>query len=842
MNRRIVSSFLDRCAARLAAAKPHAAAVLRRLRHPTRRGVALAIAAVPALFLLYVLALIPFTPSIGDIRKARVDAPAQILSADGKLLAEFKPSNREWVPLAGISPKMVDALISTEDHRFYEHHGLDWRRTAGAALRTFSGERQGGSTITQQLARNLYPDEIGRAPTLTRKLKEAITALKIEAVYSKAQILETYLNTVPFLYNAYGVEMAARTYFDKSADQLDALDAATLVGMLKGNSYYNPVLNPERALARRNTVLAQMVKYGKLSPAAYASLQKKPLRIDFERQKEPPGPAPHFAQQLRKWLIAWADRNDYNVYSDGLVVRTTIDSRLQAYATQALARQTNQLQGIANGMWNAGSGCAPGNPLFRAFVRETPAFRAALDGGATEDAALKHLLADRGFTRALCKAKADVQAGFLAIDPRNGQIKAWVGSRDFTTEPFDHVQQARRQPGSTFKPFVYGAAFAGGATPDDTFVDQPVEIPLKGGEIWRPDDDASPTGKPMTLRDAIAYSRNRITAQLMMKVGPQKVARLARAMGVRDSELDAVPSLALGTSPVTLKEMVSAYATIANVGEYVEPRMVTRIEDRNGEALAEFASASPERALDAAPARTLIDVMRGVVERGTGAAIRSRYGIRADVAGKTGTTQGDTDGWFILMQPQLVAGAWVGFDDGRVTLGSVWGQGARSALPIVGDFYQRAIRARIIDTRERFATEAPPSAFDTFRDKLNDWYRYLFEKAEPQKAAPPKAPRAPVEEAMPASEVEAASEAAAAAAFASEASAAAVASAASGVPFAAPGGASAVTPEMPPLLPSTPPLSPPAAQPGNGLPNDNAPMSPTPTPDAPAASGAAGVN
>ncbi|MBF3539845.1 transglycosylase domain-containing protein [Burkholderia pseudomallei] len=842
MNRRIVSSFLERCAAWLAAAKPHAVAVLHRLRHPTRRGVLLAVAALPALCVLYVLALIPFTPSIGDIRKARVDAPAQILSADGKLLAEFKPSNREWVPLADISPKMVDALISTEDHRFYEHHGLDWRRTAGAALRTFSGDRQGGSTITQQLARNLYPDEIGRAPTLTRKLKEAITALKIEAVYSKAQILETYLNTVPFLYNAYGVEMAARTYFDKSADQLDALDAATLVGMLKGNSYYNPVLNPERALARRNTVLAQMVKYGRLSPAAYASLQKKPLRIDFERQKEPPGPAPHFAQQLRKWLIAWADRNDYNIYSDGLVVRTTIDSRLQTYATQALARQTNQLQGVANGMWNAGSGCAPGNPLFRAFVRETPEFRAALDGGATGDAALKRLLADRGFARALCKAKADVQAGFLAIDPRNGQIKAWVGSRDFTAEPFDHVQQARRQPGSTFKPFVYGAAFAAGATPDDTFVDQPVEIPLAGGEIWRPDDDAPPTNKPMTLRDAIAYSRNRITAQLMMKVGPQKVARLARAMGVRDSALDAVPSLALGTSPVTLKEMVSAYATIANVGEYVEPRMVTRIEGRNGEVLAEFASATPERALDAAAARTLIDVMRGVVERGTGAAIRSRYGIRADVAGKTGTTQGDTDGWFILTQPELVAGAWVGFDDGRVTLGGDWGQGARSALPIVGDFYQRAIRARLVDTRERFATEAPPSAFDTFRNKLGDWYRYLFEEPEPpRKAAPPKAPRAPLEEVMPASEVEAASAAAAraaseAAAVASAASTASAAPPASGVPFA-PGGASA--PALPPLLPPMPQSAPlpPAAQPGSSLPNDNAPMSPTPTPDAPAAGG-----
>ncbi|HKT65657.1 MAG TPA: biosynthetic peptidoglycan transglycosylase, partial [Burkholderia sp.] len=245
----------DLCAKWVARAQPVAAAAAvpvkrvlaiawHHLRHPTRRGVLRAAAAVPALFALYVVILIPFTPSIGDIRKARVDQPAQVLSADGKLLAEFKPSNREWVPLKQISPHMVDALIATEDHRFYAHHGLDWKRTASAALHTFSGDRQGGSTITQQLARNLYPDEIGRAPTLTRKVKEAITALKIEAVYSKDQILETYLNTVPFLYNAYGVEMAARTYFDKSADELDVLDSATLVGMLKGNSYYNPVLNP----------------------------------------------------------------------------------------------------------------------------------------------------------------------------------------------------------------------------------------------------------------------------------------------------------------------------------------------------------------------------------------------------------------------------------------------------------------------------------------------------------------------------------------------------------------------------------------------------------------------
>lgn len=818
--------------------RPRLAQGLHHLRHPTRRGVLTAVAAVPAAIVLYVLVLIPFTPSIGDIRKARVDQPAQILSADGKVLAEFKPSNREWVPLAQISPHMVDALISTEDHRFYEHHGIDFKRTAGAALHTFSGDRQGGSTITQQLARNLYPDEIGRAPTLTRKIKEAITAFKIEAVYSKPQILETYLNTVPFLYNAFGIEMAARTYFGVSADQLTVLQAATLTGMLKGNAYYNPVINPERALARRNTVLSQMVKYGKLTPAQYATLAKKPLRLDFERQTEPPGPAPHFAQQLRKWLIAWADRNDYNIYSDGLVVRTTIDSRLQAMATAALKQHANQLQGIANGAWSGRNGCSADNDLFKSFMRETPDYKAAHDAGANDADALKKLAADRDFMRGLCKAKTDVQAGFIAIDPRDGRIKAWVGSRDFQDEPFDHVQQARRQPGSTFKAFVYGAAFANGAKPSDTIIDQAVEMPLEGGEIWRPNDDVPPSNKPMTLRDALAFSRNRITAQVMQAVGPDKVARLARAMGVRDSQLNAVPSLALGTSPVTLKEMVSAYSTIANDGVYLEPRMVTRIEDSKGDVLAEFGSASPERALSADVDRTLLDTMRDVVNRGTGSSIRTRFGIRADVAGKTGTTQDNADGWFILMDPQLVAGAWVGFDDGRVTLNSdYWGQGARSALPIVGDFFQRALRTRIVDPRARFDTEVTPGAFEQFRDRLKTWMDSLF--ASKQAEAPrPSTPikRAPVPEPAevpPSSGVQAASSAAAQAAAASEAAAASAI-------------LNGVTPpgsNMPPILgPSGASQQGAPAQPSSQqppYPSQEPSLAPTPTPDDADSSGGA---
>ncbi|KWN74027.1 penicillin-binding protein 1A [Burkholderia stagnalis] len=832
-----MSSVRDLCAKWIARAQPVAAAAAvpvkrllaaawLRLRHPTRRGVVLAVAAVPALFLLYVLALVPFTPGIGDIRKARVDQPAQVLSADGKLLAEFKPSNREWVALKQISPHMIDALIATEDHRFYEHHGLDWRRTAGAALHTFSGNRQGGSTITQQLARNLYPDEIGRAPTLTRKLKEAITALKIEAVYSKPQILETYLNTVPFLYNAYGVEMAARTYFDKSADELDVLDSATLVGMLKGNSYYNPVLNPERALQRRNTVLGQMVKYGKLTPAQFEQLQRRPLRVDFERQKEPPGPAPHFAQQLRKWLIEWADRNDYNIYSDGLIVRTTIDARLQAMATQALKQQANALQGIANGAWSGRDGCGTDNEVFRTFMREAPEYKAMQEAGKGDAAAMKALAADRGFMRALCKTKTDVQAGFLAIDPRNGQIRAWVGSRDFTSEPFDHVVQARRQPGSTFKPFVYGAAFASGMTPDDTFIDQQVEIALKGGEIWRPNDDAPPTGKPMTLRDAIALSRNRITAQVMDKLGPAKVARLAYSMGVRDSTLERVPSLALGTSPVTLKEMVASYATIANGGLYVEPQMVTRIETRDGEVLAEFAPAPPERALDAEVDKTLVDVMRDVVDRGTGTSIRTRFGIRGDVAGKTGTTQDNADGWFILMQPNLVAGAWVGFDDGRVTLRSdYWGQGAHSALPIVGDVFQRALRARLIDGKAKFDTEPSPGWFASMQERVTGLFGSWF-KTETKTPPTAKIRRAPEPEEEEASAASAASAPEAASGGVVEewvpasevaASAAALAASAGSAPQPPSNGAGNATP--------------PAGSPPVATPSPAAPASPPPAPE-----------
>lgn len=694
------------------------AAMGRGLRRPTWRGVLVAVAAIPVLLLVYVLILIPFTPSTADLLQAKTAKPSAVMSADGVELAVFKRADRDRVALADISPNVIHALIATEDRRFYEHHGIDFRRIFGAALHSFTGDLQGGSTLTQQLARNLYPEAIGRAPTLSRKVKEAITAIKIEAVYSKDEILQTYLNTVPFLYNAWGIDMAARTYFDKTADTLDVLEAATLVGMLKGTSYYNPVLKPERALARRNTVLAQMVKAGDLTAAQFESLKILPLKVDFERQTEPPGPAPHFAQQMRRWLIDWADRNDYNIYADGLVLHTTIDSRLQSIANSAVEAQAEHLQKIADSDWHLSSGWTPKKGktlkavpgLVLSLVRDSREYKAAVGAGQTEADATATLLANPEFMQKLRDDKTRIQIGFMAEDPVTGHVLAWVGSRDFEVDQFDHVSQARRQPGSTFKPFVYGAAFENGAKPSDVLFDRLLGVPQADGTMWQPSDGGTPSGQPMTLARGLALSKNTITAQVMQQVGPAKVAALARAMGVRQSPLDEVPSLALGTSPVTLKEMVASYSTLAHQGHYIAPVLITRVDDRDGQVLETLATPLEETAMPAATADTLLDVMRGVVDIGTGAAIRSRYGIRADVAGKTGTTQNNTDGWFILMHPQLVAGAWAGFNDNRVTMGDRWGPGAQSALPMVGTFFQQAIKAKLIDVKQQFPARRDPGA------------------------------------------------------------------------------------------------------------------------------------
>ena len=669
-----------------------------------------------SLLLVYMLFLIPMTPGIKDLKQAREAKASTLVSADGKQLASFDQGLHERVTLNQISPHVIAALIATEDHRFYDHSGIDFKRTLAAVVYTLKGDSQGGSTITQQLARNMFPEEIGRSRSINRKLKEMITALKIESTYSKTEILEAYLNTVPFLYNTFGIETAARTYFDKSAAKLDILESATLVGMLKGTSYYNPVTKPERSVERRNVVLGQMYKHGILDAKRYEVLRKRPLRLHFARLAERVASDTHFTAYVRKWLIEWADENDYNLQLDGLVVHTTLDYDLQTAALRAVDRQSTALQMVADVEWSqAGSGSGSSaasyagmhhaitpfeyfwrskGGLVNSFIKETSEYKAAIEGGATPAVAIKLLRANRPFMAHLRAVKTRLEAGFLAMDPATGQVKAWVGSRDFKKDQFDHVAQAERQPGSTFKPIVYGAALEKGLSPERPYVDAVMNIKAGDGTMWRPTDMSGASGASTTMREGLIMSKNTITAQVMQDVGVPSIVKLARDLGIRDSKLDAVPSLALGTSPVTLLQMVTAYSTIAAQGEYRKPVFVKRITDRAGNIIAEFGNEATQRAMSTESAITLIDMMRGVINRGTGTAVRYKFGITGDVAGKTGTTQNNTDGWFIMMHPQLVAGAWVGFNDNRVTMRSnYWGQGGHNAILVVGDFFKAAVES-----------------------------------------------------------------------------------------------------------------------------------------------------
>ena len=680
-----------------------------------------------AAFATYLGVLTYTTPGVDELRKAQGAWPSVIVSADGEVIGRFSTAYQAPVALKDVAPDLINALIATEDHRFYEHHGLDPTRIVGSIWRSAQGDLQGGSTITQQLARNLFPQEIGSERSLNRKFREAITALRLERTSTKEQILENYLNVAPFLYNVRGIEMASRTYFNKPASQLDTVEAATLVGMLKGTQRYNPVRNPERARDRRNVVLAQMAKRGVLTPARYEQLRALPLALDFRRPEEGGiGQARHFVEHLREQLAEWADANDHDLDRDGLVIHTTLDSRLQRFAQDAVAQQVAMLQRVAGGEWSEqrprtgsakpsvpakGKTVASPNPfayfwsqhpeLLAEMARDTPQYREARQASGNDAQALAKVLADNALMERLRDSKTMLSAGFIAIDPRSGEVKAWVGSPDFNREQFDHVFQARRQPGSTFKPFVYGAALQRGISTEHRYMDGDIAITLDNGTVWKPTDGTGPSGEMLSLREGLVQSKNTITAQVMNEVGVDAVVAFAQAAGVR-SKLDPVPSLALGTSPVSLLEMANAYATLAALGERREPLLVTSIDERGGRTIALFVS-KPERTIEQPLAEKLVDVMRGVPQTGTGTLVRTEFGVRGDIAGKTGTTQNNTDGWFLLMQPNLVAGAWVGFNDPRVTIrSSHWGQGGHNALRIVGDFFRQGQKARLIDVSARF--------------------------------------------------------------------------------------------------------------------------------------------
>ncbi len=672
-------------------------------------AVILGAAALVSVGLLFWILLVSELPSVQELRDSRVAEASVVYAADGQELARYHDKNRTWVGLDKISPQVVYALIATEDHRFYKHWGIDLRRTMGSLLRTLGGDTQGGSTITMQFARNAYPS-VGDDLPLTRKVKEWITAMRIEGMYTKEEILEMYLNTVPFMYNTFGIEAAAQTYFQKQAADLTLLESATMVGMLKGTVLYNPVRNPENSQERRNVVMQQMVKNGYLQEAEYERLRERETPLNFRVVTSDRNRAPYFVEYLRQWIGDWTEREGYDLYTGGLRIYTTIDSRMQEAAETAVIEVMEDLQAVADVEWSrsrspyfsstAGSYRSHREKItpfayfweskpqvLEVFIKNTDRYKAAEDS-LGEERALEQLRGDSAFLDSLKTVHQRVKAGFVAIEPQTGQVRAWVGGRDFTKDKYDHVAFAKRQPGSTFKPFVYAAAIDNGYSPEDLLRDEVIEyVDPQTHRRWRPTNVGSATGQLISLRDALAHSKNTVTAQVITKVGPDKVARYARRMGI-ESELVETPSLGLGTSEVSLLEMASAYGTLANQGRHAMPVFVTRIEDRNGKVLASFTTEATE-VLPVHTAYTIVDMMRGVVDYGTGRRIRSF--ASGDLAGKTGTTQGGADGWFLLMHPNLVMGCWVGFDSPSVTFRSdYWGQGAHNALLVVGRFFQDA--------------------------------------------------------------------------------------------------------------------------------------------------------
>ena len=663
---------------------------------------------------LWIWTLTDDVPSTQRLENPTVQLATVAYTADGEELARYARQNRSWLPYDSISTHAVHALIATEDHRFHRHWGVDLKGIAAAVFDLFTGNLRGASTITQQLARNLYNEQVGREITIERKLKEMVTAVELERRYTKREIVEMYLNTVSFGSNAFGIEAAARTYFGTAAHDLDPLQAATLIGLLKATSFYNPVRNPENAKARRNVVLGQMVKRGFLKASFYQTHRDDPVDATYHSAELHASLAPYFAEYVRNWMADWAEKNGRDLYSDGLRVYTTLDSELQAMARASVERQMEGLQKVVGYEWSnrsmevfgksfdAYANQEPGEDyqpfaswwdthpqIIRDWIRSTDRYRSLRDQGLTETEAVGQLRGNETFIDSLRSIQTRLEAGFVSLDPNNGHVKVWIGGRDFQTDKYDKVAIAKRQPGSTFKPFTYTAAIDNGYSPYDRFRDSTFVYEDTGADTtWSPRNFGGSSGQMLTLSQGLARSKNTITARVALEINPSTVATYANRMGIK-SELAEVPSIALGTSNVTLLEMASAYSTLANGGLYNEPVAVTRIEDRYGNVLYE-ANPTPTEALSEKSAYTVVDMMRGVIDYGTGVRIRSQFQLgNYDLAGKTGTTQNAADTWFMLMHPNLVTGCWVGFNDQRLAFRTNWwGQGAHTALLLVGDFYR----------------------------------------------------------------------------------------------------------------------------------------------------------
>ena len=653
-------------------------------------------------------------PSFEDLENPKNALATEIYTSDGKVLGKYYIQNRSYTRYDELSPYLIKALVATEDVRFYRHSGIDAQGIASIFAYKLMGKNRGASTISQQLAKNLFPRSGGRSifRLAIVKMKEWITAAKIEKRYTKPEIIALYFNTVEFGYNAFGIKSASKTYFSKLPKDLSVDEAALLVGMLKGIEVYNPRHNEVSAINRRNTVLELMQKNAGLPLEEERIAKNKPLGLRFSPDTHSTGMATYFREILRHDMNLWCaahkkpDGTPYNLYKDGLHVYTTLDSTMQAYGEQAVAEHMAKLQHQFDEHWGKKAPWEKHPEVISNAVRKSERWQQYEDKGLSEtdivaefDRKRKLTLFRWGakgkgmipfdttisFLDSIRYAKRFLHTGFMAMDPATGQIRAWVGGIDYRFSKYDHVNvNSKRQVGSTFKPLVYTVAIENGEHPCERIPNEPVTF--EDFNNWTPHNYDGKNGGYLTLFQGLAGSVNNIVANLMKRVGPKAVVEKARLLGIT-SPLQPYPSLCLGSFDMSVYEITGAYAAFGNGGVWRRPQYITRITDKNGNVLEEFAPQSSE-AIDEETNYVMTRLMQGVVRHGT--ARRLSMYTSAPVAGKTGTTQNNSDGWFMGVTPQLVAGAWVGAEDRSVHFRSTHlGGGANAALPIFGLFMKK---------------------------------------------------------------------------------------------------------------------------------------------------------
>lgn len=656
-------------------------------------------------------------PTFEELENPETNLATEIISADGKLLGTYYIENRSNVSYADISPDLIHALISIEDVRFYEHSGIDkialFRVAKGIA--TGNSDQGGGSTITQQLAKNLFPrgENLSKSKLVIRKLQEWVTATKLEYNYSKDEIIAMYLNTVFYGHNAYGIKKATETFFGKEPDEITMEEAALLAGVVNAPSKFSPRRHPDNAINRRNLVLKRMETNGYITEAEYDSISQIPIDLsNFGVLDHNAGQATYFREFLRSEMHEWAkthfkqDGTPYNIYKDGLRIYTTIDSRMQQYAEEAVREHLAlDLQPAFYEHWK-GDPKAPFvlkdeeevEKIMMLSMKRSERYRVLKKAGWPMDSIIANFNEPtemRLFSwdgpidtvlspmDSIRYSKFFLQSALMSVETGTGHVKAYVGGDDFRFFQYDHVTQAKRQVGSTFKPFLYSLAMQEGEyTPCTKVPNISYSIQLPDGKFWEPKDSGKTKfGEEVTLRWALAHSNNRISAYLMKRFGPEATIQMARRMGVT-SDIPAVPSICLGVCDLSLYEMVGAMSTFANKGVYVKPIFITKIEDKNGNVIETF-KAEQHEAMDEVTAYKMIELMKGVVYEGTGVRLRYKYGLRNPIAGKTGTTQNQSDGWFMGITPDLTTGIWTGAEDRSVHFKTITlGQGSNMALPI----------------------------------------------------------------------------------------------------------------------------------------------------------------